>query len=258
MLNIIKSQLYSIVRDIYTYICGFYMLLMCVLTIIMTLEEMGNETVTGSLMFSCYCGNSIIFSLINLLIFTTRLSGWDFNDKTLNYEVLYGHKRSSVFWGRVLTAVTISMVTSVILTFAPVVAAYLMNGWGHIVPIREALIRSAILVLTMLKFSAILIFITVIVKNSWTAMILGFLTIMVEAIVSMFNSKFMTLLSVYVVSEITAFENPKLDFIDGEDVMVFHDKLSSSFITQNILICSVMILASLLIGYLIFRKRDMN
>lgn len=258
MLNIIKSQLYSTVRDIYTYIGGFYMLLMFVITILLTLENMGNETVTGSLMFSNYCESSIIFSLINVLIFTTRLSGWDFNDKTLNYEVLYGHKRSSVFWSRVFMAVTVSMVTSVILTFAPVVAAYLINGWGCVVPAREALIRSAILVLTLLKFSAVLIFITVIVKNSWTAMILGFLTIMVEAIVSAFASKIMTWLSVYAVSEATKFENMKLGFIDGEDVLVFHDRLSSSFITQNILICSVTILASLLIGYLIFRKRDMN
>lgn len=258
MLNIIKSQLYSTVRDIYTYIGGFYMLLMSVMTISLTFANIGNENVTGSLMFSNYCENSIIFSLINVLIFTTRLSGWDFNDKTLNYEVLYGHKRSSVFWGRTLMAVTVSMVTSVILTFAPIVAAYLINGWGCVVPAREALIRSAILVLTLLKFSAVLIFITVIVKNSWTAMILGFLTIMVEAIVSAFDSKIMTWLSVYAVSEATLFENPKLDFIDGEDVLVFHDRLSSSFITQNILICSVTILASLLIGYLIFRKRDMN
>lgn len=258
MLNIIKSQLYSTVRDIYTYIGGFYMLLMFVLTISITFADIGNETVTGSLMFSHYCENSIIFSLINALIFTTRLSGWDFNDKTLNYEVLYGHKRSSVFWGRTLMAVTVSMVTSVILTFAPVVAAYLINGWGCIVPAREVLIRSAILVLTLLKFSAVLIFITVIVKNSWTAMILGFLTIMVEAILSIFSSKIMTWLSFYAVSEATLFENPKLDFIDGEDVLVFQDRLSSGFITQNILICSVTILAALSIGYLIFRKRDMN
>lgn len=258
MLNIIKSQLYSTVRDIYTYIGGFYMLLMSVMTISLTFANIGNENVTGSLMFSNYCENSIIFSLINVLIFTTRLSGWDFNDKTLNYEVLYGHKRSSVFWSRVFMAVTVSMVTSVILTFAPIVAAYLINGWGCVVPAREALIRSAILVLTLLKFSAVLIFITVIVKNSWTAMILGFLTIMVEAIVSAFDSKIMTWLSVYAVSEATKFENMKLGFIDGEDVLVFHDRLSSSFITQNILICSVTILASLLIGYLIFRKRDMN
>lgn len=258
MLNIIKSQIYSALRDIYTYIAGFYMLIMFVMTILLTLVDIKNETVTGSLMFSSYCANSIIFTLINVLIFTTRLSGWDFNDKTLNYEVLYGHKRSSVFWGRVLMAVTFSTVTSVLMTFAPVVAAYLINGWGNIVPAREALIRSAILVLTLLKLSAVLIFITVIVKNSWAAMILGFLTIMIEAFVSLFDSKIMTFLSVYAVSKATLFENLKLDFIDGEDVMVFQDRLSSGFITQNILICSVTILASLLIGYLVFRKRDMN
>ena len=60
------------------------------------------------------------------------------------------------------------------------------------------------------------------------------------------------------IMQLLIFDNYKLQFIGGEDIPVFETALESGFALETMVVSLVVGVICLLVGYIIFRKRDMD
>ena len=99
MQNIIKALQYQTRRDNVTY----YAFLALVLGYVMVFSDLsGVLNLTGSQYF---ISSQALFCLpvsFFIVIITTRVCGWDYTDKTMNYEILIGHNRNVAIRGSVI------------------------------------------------------------------------------------------------------------------------------------------------------------
>lgn len=257
MLNIIKSQMYSISKDMYTYICLMITIIVCILSVFLIIDDIVSENITGSMMVA-FSGENTMFSLYSVLMFVTRICGWDINDKTINFEVLYGHNRKSIYWGRSTIAMIFGTLTSFFIIAMPIIVLSIINGWGNTVPLSEFYIRLSLGFLVLIRISAVYVLLTVILKNSWASFLIGYVLSFVGIAVNFFTDKVPYLFTVVNIIKIFTFENSYLGYIDGEDVQMFKDTLDSGFITGTIISSVAITIVSLVSGYIIFRKRDLD
>ncbi len=258
MLNIIKSQLYGVRHNIVTYI-GIALAIVALITgTINTLDMLDGETPTGSLIFAASGELNSITSFIVVAMIASCVSGWDFDDKTVNYEILYGHSRGQVFWARTFTSIVLGTVSAVIFMIVPVLIFTIMNGWGYAISVKEAVIRLILMLFPILRLSALAVFLAFLVKKSWGAAIICVITLYIESIISLFEK----LESHYILAsnmmKIMSFSNLSMGFVNGEDVMIFKDTLSVQFIGITIILSVIMTAGTLIVGYAIFRKRNLQ
>ncbi|MBP1549570.1 MAG: hypothetical protein J6A05_06155, partial [Oscillospiraceae bacterium] len=97
MRNIIKALNYQTRTDNVTY----YSIL---LGIFLTIFGMLDFDMTGS-EYVALNGESIsLLPVFLILMLGVRILGWDYADKTMNYEILSGHHRREVYFARVIVA----------------------------------------------------------------------------------------------------------------------------------------------------------
>lgn len=258
MLNIIKSQLYGVRHNIVTYIGTALAIVALITGTINTLDMINGETPTGSLIFAASGELNSITSFIIVAMVASCVSGWDFDDKTVNYEILYGHSRKQVFWARTLTSVVLSIITGMIFMIAPTLIFTVMNGWGYAISVKEAVIRLILMLFPILRLSAFAVFLAFLVRKSWGAATICVIALYIEIFISLFEE----LESHYILAsnmmEIMSFSNSSMGFVDDKDVVIFKDILSSQFIGITIVLSLIMTAGTLLAGYAIFRKRNLQ
>lgn len=257
MYSIIKSQFFGLGRDMCTYIALAMAVIETIVCAIDSLEMFG-ETYTGSISFIATGQSASMLSIMIVCMFATRLCGWDFNDKTINYEVMYGHSRSDIWFARTISAVLFSSVIGFIIPMFPVLIFTISNGWGYAIPVGQAVLRSLIFVLVLIRFASVCVLFTFMTKNSWAAFLTSFLLFDGEAMLSMFFEFKPYLTSATASMEVLLLENQAYGYVNGEDVIIFKDILSGEFIAGSV-IASVVVIALALFGsYKLFSKCDLR
>lgn len=257
MRNIIKSQFFGFSRDICTYISLAIAVIITITSSVDSLEMFGG-TYTGSLSFMATGEAASMLSVMIICMFATRLCGWDFNDKTINYEVMYGHSRSEVCWARIISAVLFSSVIGFVIPMFPILIFTISNGWGYAIPAGQAVLRSLIFLLVLMRFAAVCVFLTFLTKNSWAAFLTGFLLYDGETMLYMFIDFKPYFTSATNAMDVLLFENQAYGYVNGEDVIIFKDVLSGEFIAGSV-IASVVVIALALFGsYKLFSKCDLK
>ena len=114
MWNILKATLHQTKRDRISYGMLVFMLLISFCGVFMCFMDPDTpfSGVTGSFSF-IQCGmlfGSEFLALCCALI-AGRIAGWDLRDQTANYEVLFGKKRSAVYFGRLLAVLLIGLIS---------------------------------------------------------------------------------------------------------------------------------------------------
>ena len=128
MWNVIRAQIYQLRRDVLAWGVSF-LALAC--TFIINLDSF-DEKATGSQVFTVMGDNmNIIFGFLVLMIIVANVMGKDYMDKTINYEILSGHTRKDVFFGRLIVATTVGVLCSFLVIIAVPVVLTLMHGWGN-------------------------------------------------------------------------------------------------------------------------------
>lgn len=264
MINVIKAQKYQVLRSFSTYA-----LLLCSLifiAIILFAEISGEqvEKITGSMFFS-YIGeiNSMILPML-ILIYTAVIFGSDLSDKTVNYELLSGIRRSNVFFGRFFVVMAVNIMVYLIITVPPMLIFTSLNGWGHTVMVKEVVIRYSLGVMPVIRYTAFYTFITLVVRNNAVVIGIGYVFSMITMISTiMINELFDTKVTMYLFS-IDIFDrllNPKnmgYGFFEGEDVMVVKDLLETDTMCHAAAASILGTAVFLLIGLTVMRRRDMN
>lgn len=259
MWNIMRAQHYQAKSDNIYILVLIGGLILSFLSVIDSVDEM-----SGSMYFIVSGSDSVLMlSFIVTIVLVCRICGWDMNDKTLNYEVLSGHKRSEVYFGRVLVSLFYSILSCMALFIIPILVFSIINGFGDKFPLQNVIAHYVLLLFPLLRLACELVLLTFLVNNCYAAMILGWMFFSFSLIGSMileelsnidltFHLVFTNILTLF------QFNNYRLVEISGKKVMVFENNLDFSLVIGTI-IASVMVGGiCLMVGYFLFRKRDLS
>lgn len=263
MWNIIKSLNYMIRRDIYTYVV-LIVFVFCLIPVTSSIiNSIDTESVTGSLSVSFFSDISGIFIIGLPMLVTTRICGYDMNDKTLNYEILYGQKRSSVFFARILLSMIYSIIIFLIFSVLPVALITLKYGWGYSISVREALLHLGLAVLVLIRYTTVIAAITFFARSSWIGLAAAYVMIILEMMPILIFSEFANTELTWQLSlpndfAVLDFSNTAMGFAEGKDIIILKAALEPSVIIGTIA-ASVIVSAVMLTGsYILFRKRDID
>ena len=265
MYNIMKAQKYQLIRDNVTYyIMLAGVIIVWIVAIMITEEGMPLDHLKG-------CGTITdaglnFYSVFLVLIFTARICGDDIKDKTINYEILSGGKKSAIYFGRLFTSIIMGVIVYLLYCVLPVILMTAVFGWGEALPVREGVIRLAMGFVPVLRFIIMFAVITFLTRSSLGSVALGFILILGESLIEMMIQEdflpisinkaapFMASASMDVISTY----NYKMDYINGKDVQVLKDMMPVGTIAMIVGSALVMCIIVSAAGYAVFSKKDMD
>lgn len=259
MWNIIKAQNYQ-TRGDNVVIYGFLACLLPLLVSFLNQDSFGN--MTGSL-YLVHAGEVLPFVIVIItLVLTTRICGWDYADKTMNYEVLAGHSRGEVYWGRIIASMLWGMGAGIVITFLPVLLFTVVNGWGFSISFKGALMRLLLLLFPMFRLVCEFALLTFLLRSCYVAMIIGWVLYGTANIITMIAEetaklRFTVQLASANMSSLLNFENYTIGYIDGEDIMLYDTALDASLTVGSVVVSVAVGAGCLVIGYICFKKGDM-
>lgn len=261
MWNIIKAQCYQIKGNIIFTISG--LIISLVLPFFgLYVEGVSIDNLTGS-MYAVTVMSLIPFILLIIsLVFVSRIMGWDMNDRTINYEVMSGHSRAQVYFARFLSSLIWTFIASVIIVSIPILIFTAINGWGYSVKAADFVTRAVVMMLPFFRWICELTLITVLVKNSNTGMVLGFVIFEVTMLFHMILTEMLdvnidVIFSSANLMSLSTISNSRNVLIDGNMVNVFDAVLKPSIIQNSAVISIVAGIFCIIVSFGIFKKRDM-
>ena len=262
MKNLIKAQLYQLKKDRFVQLAFGGMFLILMLSVYMNqlflgIEGSGIDTVTGGGFFANSLSVVIMVGLIFVIIAAPRICGWDFTDKTTNYELMSGHIRREVYFSRVTVSLLIGVVGWLILFCAPLAVTGIMSGWGEKLPLTEAVFRGALMLFPIIRLVCELSCLTFIIKNPYLTMGIGYVLLMLQ-VSPVFSIKNSFLLGISNLSLLGMVDVWTTYGLDGELNYIFEAYLGAGDIAGTILASLVAALLSLFIGYIFFKNDDIN
>ena len=263
MWNLIKAQNYQLKRDngiIYIYLLGALYIggFSAEMFTGHKLAELTGSQMAVSNGMVCAIASGILVALL-----TSRIAGWDFNDKTLNYELLAGHSRAKVFWSRVIVSLVWCLVTVLVLFFVPMLVFGCLNGWGIKAELGGTLLRYGLALFPLFRFVCECILLTVIMRNCYMTMIIAFVLyefswLFADMQALLTEIKLTTHFASTNVTRLLEFGKQKFAYINGEDVTVYETAMESSLIWGTISVSLLVGGACLFIAYHYFKKCDLG
>ncbi len=260
MWNIMKAQNYQTKGDnlvILVLLAGFLLPTGAVLI------DFDVSELSGSL-FMAQLG-SVLPSFLGmvLVILVSRICGWDAGDKTINYEILAGHSRAEVYFGRVIMSVIWGLGSGIAMLVLPVLGITLINGWGDSMNPGNAAVHCVLFLFPMLRLICEFAMLTFLMRDCYKAMLVGWVFFAVSVIGIMVYEELMDrVLTLQLVitnmRQVIGFDNYKLEYIEGEDIPVYMTGMDAPLVIGTILVSLLVGGACLAIGYAVFKKQDMD
>ncbi|MBR1865627.1 MAG: ABC transporter permease [Lachnospiraceae bacterium] len=260
MWNIIKAQNYQMKKDIMVVllaICGLVLLI-----VPNVLDSSGDmDGLTGSVyLLQTSELLLLIFSIICLLL-TCRICGWDYMDKTINYEILSGHSRKEVYWGRIVTSGIWSVVFCYVLGLLPLFIFTIVNGWGVNMNMGNVMFRYALMIFPILRMVCEFALLTFLLRNCYGAMVIGWTLFALSMIGVMFveeltDTEWKLQLAYTNMSMLFDFSHGRLGYVGGEDVMIYETAVDLQTVLGTIGVSLLVSAVCLALGYLYYKKSD--
>lgn len=259
MINIMRAQLYQLKRTGLIGIVFVCVLIMQITTLIGEMNFLDSTITAGK--YVAENGTAVAFvSLIFALVFTGEVCGADFVDKTTNYELMGGHLRKEVYFGRAMISLCIGTIGALILNALPVVIAYILGGWGSEVSFLDIFFRYLLSVFPVVRIICEFIFLSYIVKNAYIVMAGGVVISLVgSGWTEMFPNGSPKYTGMGNLSEI--FDLPfwgTYTLVGEKNIVVYDAALSAGDVADTILSSVIFGGMFLLLGYLYFKKDDLN
>lgn len=263
MQNIIKALQYQTRRDNVTYY-AFFALILGYLLVFSDLN--GALNLTGSEYFSYSMATFCIPVVMFIIIITTRICGWDYADKTMNYEILIGHNRKEVFFSRIWVSFLWCMPIAVLGFILPPFVLSLINGWGIRMDMGDMILRCALSILVIFRMYCECVLLTFLTKSCYIGLLVSFLFIEMGGTVPMWLEEiggikvgnFVTAFSMANFVDLVTPVKYGWEYINGKDEMVFDMTVDPSFAAVTIIVSLVAGIGCILISYLYFKKSDMK
>lgn len=262
MNNIIKSLNYQVRRDIVTYIAIFGGILVAFLPIF-EIDAEGIKELNGGMYANQYLALMLLVPYIMSCLIGACVIGKDMGDKTINYEVLSGHPRSQVFWGRVITAFAWDIGLCILVSAVPIALVTLINGWGKNIVFAHFLARYVIIIVGAFRILSFVVLITTVMRHPVAGGfisygVLNFSTIPLLLLEELFDKKLYHVLAMADIFYLSEFTNMVSMVENGEKIPRYDLSVPSSFFVVSIVVSIAVSAVYLILAYLIFKKRDMR
>lgn len=262
MWNIIKAQNYQIKRDLMTVLIAI-----CGLALLIVPNFLDSTVELNELTGSTYLLQSselmlLLFTVVCLLL-TCRICGWDYVDKTINYEILSGHSRKEVFWGRVVASSLWSVVFCYALGLIPLFIFTAVNGWGVSMDMGNVMIRYALMLFPILRAVSEFVLLTFLLRNCYAAIVIGWTVFAISLMAAMTIEEvadvtLKTQLAYSNMNMLFDFTHGRMGYVDGEDVMIYQTAVDLQTVLGTIGTSLLVSAVCLLSGYLYYKKADQN
>ncbi|MBR1693073.1 MAG: ABC transporter permease [Lachnospiraceae bacterium] len=262
MWNIMKAQNYQLKRDNLLYYLLAAGLAALLLPFFFQDAQVPAELTAGSYLVQMGELFPFFFVVISLLL-TCRICGWDYNDKTINYEILSGHARGEIYWGRALVSLLWSAGTCAGFSLLPVLLLTALNGWGVSMDMGNVMRRYALMLFPILRLVCEFVLLTFLLQNCYVAMIIGWVLYETTAIVLMIAEETaeVRLTSQFAYTNMNRlfdFTHGKLDYVNGKDVIVYSTAIDAPMVLGTIGTSLLVSAICLLAGYLVYKRSDQN
>lgn len=265
MWNVIRAQMYQLIRD--KMICGMFLFALALSGIFAFTGMVDWEgSISGSLVVAGMGNMFCISGVIILLIIVANTVGKDFTDKTLNYEILSGHSRKEVLFGRFITAAVLGMLCSFfIIVLIPMVFSMLF-GWGTAMELQGVIIRYGLVFAALFRIACELTFIVILTKNPYLTYLIGFLSGYIQMMIPMvkqefpdwFANKNSELLSIWHCMDLLAFQNSTALVSDELQPVLYQSSIEPSAVFLSIGTSLAAGGIMLVISYWLFQHYDLN
>lgn len=202
---------------------------------------------------------NIIYILVSFIYFFTLISQIclsDFSDKTSYYEILGGHTRFEVYFGRVIPSLILGTLGTFVLMIIPDITATILLGWGNEIPAGEIIIRRLLLIFPIFRLGCEFVCIAFIVKKLAAAIIMGIIIVLVGGETAATNSSpWLGVTSVVKLYEVDVWATYGLD---ANINFSYETSLQAETVVPVIIFSVVAAVISLVMGYQFFRADDMN
>lgn len=258
MRNIIKALNYQTRTDNVTY----YSILLAVFLMVMSLVDIDITEITGSTFIASVGDGFALLPTFLILMLGVRILGWDYADKTMNYEILSGHHRREVYFARVIVAHIWCIVFCVGFMLLPVIIFTLINGWGVTMDFGGIALRFALAIFPMIRIVCQYVLLVFIVKSAYIAWAAGYLLSMFSMFIPMLLEELMQIKFTYQLANTNLMKlftfNQSIGYVNGEDVTICHTELDPSMIIGTIGVSVAVSAICIVLGYIIFKKSDVN
>ena len=260
MWNVIRSQLYQLKRDMIAWGVLFVAFVVTFLINIESFEAGSTGSEATALMGEAM---SPMASFLIIMTMVANIMGKDFLDKTLNYEVLSGHTRKDVFFGRLIVAILVGVLCTFLVIISVPVTATILNGWGNTMEWKGVLIRCGLVMITLFRIACEVAFLTILTKNPYVTYLVSVVFGELQLFLSMAQVEFTDfeippLLPVANCINLLTFQDWSTFYIDETDQIIYNSAVPLETalwaLIPSIVIGAVMILLS----YVFFKHDDLN
>ena len=260
MKNIIKAQFFQLGKDKLCHLIFIGVLAITMITVLtLTDAALGEIKVTGGELVAVMMPMTLIFVQFFMFLFTAHACGADFMDKTCNYEIMSGHTRREVFFGRVIPTLVIGTVGTMFL-IAVLAAAEVISrgGWGDKVSLADMLLRFFLMTFPVIRLICEFIFLTFLIKNPYIVMGVSFILCMILNIKIPATSEHCFVFGIGNIKAISAIDQWQSFGLGGDLHKIYMTALAADFVVSTILVSVFMAGAALLLAYTFFKNDDMH
>lgn len=265
MWSVAKAQLYQLKKDFITPLVFFGLLLLEAATMLIGVLTMINEHLQNPTMPEPTAGELFIiqlsmpfFGAVFAIVVTATFCCSDFSDKTLNYELMTGHRRSDSFFARALLSLAFGIGGAALLEFAPVCVLSAIYGWGENVIFRDAMLRGALVLLPVARLICEFVFISFLVKRRFAVMALGFVIIMLENSLPLFTESRSPLLAQTNINLLTYINAWSSFGLQGNIHVVYEAAIPARDVLLTVAASVGFGALFLFLGYVFFRHDDID
>ena len=264
MLNIVKSVNYGLRKDTGVIISIVAMLgfPFFIIALISNMDAEGLKSVTASfLVGSQLLGMVYGFSYLGIIIISCKAMGMDGSDKTINYEIMSGHRRFKVFAGRVISGIVWGVILVLIIDSLPVLVFCLANGWGKETDPFDVIIRMLLCFFPMLRLCAFHMMIASLLGSAGKGIAAGLgvftaLDIIESVMAENFNLQTDNMFGFINILSLLIPQNSREFIVDGKPVTIFDTSIDSHMVLLTIGVSLLFTALYLTIAFIIFKKKD--
>ncbi|MGN1341430.1 MAG: hypothetical protein ACI4WS_14145 [Oscillospiraceae bacterium] len=199
---------------------------------------------------------SLLFSMVYTFTITAQICLGDFGDKTSYYEIMGGHTRLQVFWGRAIPCLVLGTLGALVLCVLPDITATIMLGWGNDIPAGEIILRRLMLIFPLFRISCEFVLIAFMLKNMVAVIVVGCVINMVGINLAMyFSGPWLGITTIPMLFNTDVWTTYGLD---SEIHFSFGTAIEADVIVPVVVISLAAAALSLAMGYYYFKKDDMN
>lgn len=261
MANIIRAIWYQLKKDSYM----IYSSLLAVVIGVFLLADGGISTDNGGIFYIDMKHLYAVMMAALPILWASRICGGDYNNKTINYEMLAGHTRAESYFGRLLLSVLLILGVLSILILIPQVVVTIWHGYGRQVSFYWEMVELLAAVLLCVRIICYVNFCSVLLRNSYAAMFIsyigiGFSLFLVLIVREICDIKVVTdnMIGVVRLFDLMGESNYAPQVINGQEINVYKLAMRGREVAGTLIVSAAVSVFYILAGYGIVKKRDME